>query len=114
MRYCLALRERRPSARLKVFKSLGILETDIYVQVPRSGILRPSYVLLRDTQLRTVVLAVRGTHSLKVLFRRARHTISLVNGIVFGRVAKHAEKPSLLLTLCKDRHDMSLLEHHGY
>lgn len=66
MRYCLALRERRPAARLEVFKSLGILETDIYVQIPRAGILRPSYLLLRDTQLRTVVLAVRGTHSLKV------------------------------------------------
>ncbi len=66
MRYCLALRERRPARQQAVFNSLGIAESDIYVQVPRSGVLRPSYVLLRDTQLRTVVLAVRGTHSMKV------------------------------------------------
>ena len=39
---------------------------DILRQEPRAGVLRPAYVLVRDRQLKMIVLCVRGTHSLKV------------------------------------------------
>ena len=39
---------------------------DLLRQEPRAGVLRPSYVLVRDRKLQMIVLAIRGTHSLKV------------------------------------------------
>lgn len=39
---------------------------DVLMQEPRAGVLRPSFCLIRDEQLQSIVLAVRGTHSLKV------------------------------------------------
>lgn len=36
------------------------------MQEPRAGVLRPSFCLVRDDQLQMIVLAIRGTHSLKV------------------------------------------------
>lgn len=39
---------------------------DVLMQEPRAGVLRPSFCLVRDDQLKMIVLAIRGTHSLKV------------------------------------------------
>lgn len=66
MKYCLALRERRPAAQRAVFQTLGITHEDILLQEPRAGVLKPSYVLIRDRKLKTIALAIRGTHSMKV------------------------------------------------
>ena len=38
----------------------------LLMQVPRAGVLKPSYVIVRDRQLNSIVLAIRGTHSVKV------------------------------------------------
>ncbi len=38
----------------------------LLIQVPRAGVLKPSYVIVRDRQLNSIVLAIRGTHSVKV------------------------------------------------
>lgn len=40
------------------------------MQEPRAGVLRPSFCLVRDDQLQMIVLAIRGTHSLKVHSQR--------------------------------------------
>lgn len=32
------------------------------MQELRAGVLKPSFVLVRDRQLRSIVLAIRGTH----------------------------------------------------
>ncbi|MEW5308838.1 MAG: hypothetical protein WDW38_000768 [Sanguina aurantia] len=37
-------------------------------QQPLAGLLRPAYVLVEDKELRSVVLCIRGTHSMKDLF----------------------------------------------
>ncbi len=66
MRYCRALRERHASAQAAVLRGMGIEAKDIRVQVPMARMLKPSYAIVCDRQLKTVVLAVRGTHSLKV------------------------------------------------
>ena len=77
MRYCRALRERQAVAQAGVLRGLGVEPQDIRVQVPLAGVLKPSYVIVRDRQLHAVVLAIRGTHSLKVegcsLYRRLHH-----------------------------------------
>ena len=41
-------------------------KSDVLMQEPRAGVLRPSFCLVRDGQLQYIVLAIRGTHSLKV------------------------------------------------
>ena len=41
-------------------------KSDVLMQQPRAGVLRPSFCLVRDDQLHCIVLAIRGTHSLKV------------------------------------------------
>ncbi|EIE19233.1 alpha/beta-hydrolase [Coccomyxa subellipsoidea C-169] len=68
MRYCRALRERHASAQAAVLRGMGIEAKDIRVQVPMARMLKPSYAIVCDRQLKTVVLAVRGTHSLKDMF----------------------------------------------
>jgi hypothetical protein len=70
MRYCRALRERQAIAQAKVLEQMGINPEDIRVQVPLAGVLKPSYVIVRDRDLQQIVLAIRGTHSLKVLVVR--------------------------------------------
>lgn len=44
----------------------GAEKGDVLMQEPRAGVLRPSFCLVRDDQLKMIVLAIRGTHSLKV------------------------------------------------
>ena len=41
-------------------------QEDVLMQEPRAGVLRPSFCLVKDDQLHSIVLAIRGTHSLKV------------------------------------------------
>jgi len=41
-------------------------QQDVLMQEPRAGVLRPSFCLVKDDQLHSIVLAIRGTHSLKV------------------------------------------------
>jgi hypothetical protein len=43
-------------------------DEDILQQELRAGVLKPSYILTRDTTLGAIVLAVRGTHSFKDAF----------------------------------------------
>lgn len=66
MRYCRSLRERKAAAQAAVLRGMGVDAADIRVQKPLAGVLKPSYVIVRDRQLHAIVLAIRGTHSLKV------------------------------------------------
>ncbi|CAL8464467.1 g4002 [Coccomyxa elongata] len=68
MRYCRALRERQAFAQAAVLHGMGVEPADILVQVPMARMLKPSYAIVRDRQLKTIVLAIRGTHSLKDMF----------------------------------------------
>ena len=65
MKYCQALRERRLPVQTVVLSRLGIAQEDILMQQAFAGMLKPSYVLVRDHRMRCVVLAIRGTHSMK-------------------------------------------------
>ena len=67
MKYCQALRERRMPAQVVVLSRLGIAPQDILLQQGFAGMLKPSYVLVKDHRMRCVVLAIRGTHSMKVI-----------------------------------------------
>ena len=66
MKYCQVLRERHVTAQKVLLSRLGIAEGDIIMQQGFAGMLKPSYVLVLDHQTRCVVLAIRGTHSVKV------------------------------------------------
>lgn len=66
MKYCQTLRERRVTAQTVLLSRLGIAEGDIILQQGFAGMLKPSYVLVLDHRMRCVVLAIRGTHSVKV------------------------------------------------
>ncbi|BDA49647.1 probable Sn1-specific diacylglycerol lipase alpha at N-terminal half [Coccomyxa sp. Obi] len=68
MRYCRALRERQAFAQAAVLRGMGVEPVDILAQVPMARMLKPSYAIVRDRQLKTIVLAIRGTHSLKDMF----------------------------------------------
>ena len=37
-----------------------------FLQVPLAGVLKPSYMIIRDMQQNSILLVIRGTHSLKV------------------------------------------------
>ena len=50
-------------------RSLGIKDEDLLIARPRSGVLKPSYFLLYDHRMSSVVLLVRGTQSVKVCLR---------------------------------------------
>jgi hypothetical protein len=66
MLYCRALRQ--PAA---LGERMGVEARDLLMQVPRAGMLKPSYVLVCDRKLDSIVLAIRGTHSLKVATPRS-------------------------------------------
>jgi hypothetical protein len=89
-RYCSGLRERRPLHQRRYFvEKLGIQEADILIQELRSGVLKPSYILTRDRQLGAIILAIRGTHSLKDAFTSLTasskpHHVFDSNGVVLG------------------------------
>ena len=36
------------------------------MQVPLAGVLKPSHMIIRDKQQNSILLVIRGTHSLKV------------------------------------------------
>ena len=61
MAYCRALRQ--PAA---LRQRMAIEAGDVLLQAPRAGVLKPSYVIVRDRQLGSIVLAIRGTNSVKV------------------------------------------------
>ncbi|DBA73228.1 TPA: hypothetical protein ACH3X1_011294 [Trebouxia sp. C0004] len=90
MGYCLALRERRLAGQQAVFSSLGIEQQDVLMQEPRAGVLRPSFCLVKDDQLHSIVLAIRGTHSLKDMFTsltgtsKPHHMVDPDSGVVLG------------------------------
>lgn len=90
MGYCLALRERRAAGQQAVFTSLGIQKSDVLMQEPRAGVLRPSFCLVRDEELQCIVLAIRGTHSLKDMFTsltgtsKPHHMVDPESGVVLG------------------------------
>jgi len=66
MKYCQALRERQLPVQTMVLSRLGIAREDILLQQAFAGMMKPSYVLVRDHKTRCIVLAIRGTHSIKV------------------------------------------------
>lgn len=66
MKYCQALRERQLSTQTMVLSRLGVKREDILMQQAFAGMLKPSYVLVRDHTARCIVLAIRGTRSIKV------------------------------------------------
>ena len=89
-RYCSGLRERRPVyQRRYLTEVLGIPQGDILRQQLRAGVLKPSFVLTRDSSLKAIVLAIRGTHSFKDAFTsltgaaKPHHMID-GNGVVLG------------------------------
>lgn len=41
---------------------------DVIKHSPTAGLLRPAYVIFRDTQSQTIILCVRGTHSRSDMF----------------------------------------------
>jgi hypothetical protein len=68
-RYNSCLRERRPTYRKRrILQKMDIEEGDFLKQATSAGVLKPSYVLVRDHTLRNIVLVVRGTHSIKDAF----------------------------------------------
>ena len=39
---------------------------DVLMQESKAGVLKPSFIMVRDRTTRKILLAVRGTHSMKV------------------------------------------------
>ena len=59
-------------------------KSDVLVQEPRAGVLRPSFCLVRDEQLQCIVLAIRGTHSLKVIIPAFTYCFITLLCCIFG------------------------------
>ncbi|KAK9825386.1 hypothetical protein WJX81_007825 [Elliptochloris bilobata] len=84
MAYCRALRQ--PAA---LRQRMAIEAGDLLLQAPRAGVLKPSYVIVRDRQLASIVLAIRGTHSVKDMFTSLTgaskpHHVVDEDGVVLG------------------------------
>lgn len=41
---------------------------DVLVHSPRAGLLRPAYCVVLDTEARSIILCIRGTHSRQDMF----------------------------------------------
>jgi len=89
-RYCSGLRERRPVfQRRYMMEVMDIEEADILRQEVRAGVLKPSFVLIKDRRLDAIVLAIRGTHSFKDAFTSLTgaskpHHVVDSNGVTLG------------------------------
>jgi hypothetical protein len=89
-RYNSCLRERRPMYRKRrILQKMGISNEDILKQATSAGVLKPSYVLVKDDVLKNIVLIVRGTHSLKDAFTSLTgaskpHHVVDSNGVTLG------------------------------
>ena len=89
-RYNSCLRERRPVYRKRrILQKMGIDERDFLEQATSAGVLKPSYVLVRDHELQNIVLMVRGTHSVKDAFTSLTgaskpHHVVDGNGVTLG------------------------------
>ena len=70
MKFCQALRERNMQTQRLVLSQLGIAAEDVLMQQGFAGMLKPSFVIVRDHKTKCIILAIRGTHSIKVLSRR--------------------------------------------
>ena len=88
--YCMGMRERRAGPQRAYFnEALGIGDGDILRQEVRAGVLKPSFVLVRDEAIGAIVLIVRGTHSFKDMFTSLTgaakpHHLFDTNGVVLG------------------------------
>lgn len=89
-RYNSCLRERRPMYRKRrILQKMNIQEEDFLKQATSAGVLKPSYVLVRDHELENIVLVVRGTHSIKDAFTSLTgaskpHHVVDSNGVTLG------------------------------
>ncbi|KAK2990303.1 hypothetical protein RJ640_014755 [Escallonia rubra] len=45
--------------------SAGYTQADVFLQKPKAGLLKPAFTILRDKQLKCLLLLIRGTHSIK-------------------------------------------------
>ncbi|KAK9852086.1 hypothetical protein WJX84_002088 [Apatococcus fuscideae] len=89
MRCCRALKERLPRRQLLVLKGLGIEQEDVLMQESKAGVLKPSFILIRDCSTKKILLAVRGTHSMKDMFTSLTgaskpHHMMNEQGVVLG------------------------------
>eukprot|EP00208_Stichococcus_sp_RCC1054_P008688 CAMPEP_0206152198 /NCGR_PEP_ID=MMETSP1473-20131121/39206_1 /ASSEMBLY_ACC=CAM_ASM_001109 /TAXON_ID=1461547 /ORGANISM="Stichococcus sp, Strain RCC1054" /LENGTH=723 /DNA_ID=CAMNT_0053549757 /DNA_START=675 /DNA_END=2843 /DNA_ORIENTATION=+ len=89
MAFGLALRQLRPARQLEVLRSQGFVENDFLVVQQRSGLLKPSYFLLRDRAINAIVLLIRGTQTVKDMFTSMTsaskpHHVVDANGVTLG------------------------------
>lgn len=91
-RLCAGMRERRPDKQRIYFQNVCGVDLeggDLIEQVFHAGVLKPSYVIIRDKPLGSITLIIRGTHSFKDLISsltgaQKPHHLSDSNGVVLG------------------------------
>jgi pimeloyl-ACP methyl ester carboxylesterase len=89
-RYNSCLRERRPIYRKRqMIEVMGVKEENFLKQAVSAGVLKPSYVLVKDEELKAIVLIIRGTHSVKDAFTSLTgaskpHHVVDSNGVTLG------------------------------
>jgi hypothetical protein len=91
-RLCAGMRERRPDKQRLYFQNVCRVDVeggDLIDQVFHAGVLKPSYVIIRDKPLGAITLIIRGTHSFKDLISsltgaQKPHHLSDSNGVVLG------------------------------
>jgi hypothetical protein len=91
-RLCAGMRERRPDKQRLYFQNVCGVDLeggDLIEQVFHAGVLKPSYVIIRDKPLGSITLIIRGTHSFKDLISsltgaQKPHHLSDSNGVVLG------------------------------
>lgn len=90
LRYNSCLRERRPIYRKRrVLEKMGVKEEHFLKQAVSAGVLKPSYVLVKDDEIQKIVLMIRGTHSIKDAFTSLTgaskpHHVVDSNGVTLG------------------------------
>lgn len=90
LRWCVGMRERRPERQAAYFAgSMGVTAEAVLAQQPRAGVLKPSYILVREDGAKRITLIVRGTHSFRDLFTSLTgaskpHHVADSNGVVLG------------------------------
>ncbi|GMH44022.1 hypothetical protein BSKO_11956 [Bryopsis sp. KO-2023] len=87
--YSQNLKFSRPVLLQEVWSELDLKPEDFLIYQPKAAVLKPAYVLVKDEKLKSVVLAVRGTHSVKDIFTsltgacKPHHMVSS-DGVVLG------------------------------
>ena len=83
MAVCMVTRHRKVPSQKRQLAAIGIADSDIIMNMDRSALLKPLFIIVQDRVRQSLLLVIRGTTSLRDIFTSLSGTIKPHH--VFGR-----------------------------